>query len=328
MIPYPYNMVDMGGIDLAKVSGTVVDGLYDRIIEAANACGDLVFYNWKFAEIEIAPQHTTVLMGNPITINNAIQVTEQDVVTVHSVSPDPPDPPEPPEPPEPKVLIPLSVTDNGMYLPEDYEADGFSSVDVDVDSSSYPAVDSLVNGSLKKYSLYGANLESDSIYVDKFLNDYARVKYGSTKGTINGPGQLAQFVDITASILQSDSTFKAAFPLLSSAEYYDYVYNKTAMIEDLGLVLLGDFSQTGQATGNTLLDSITNYSAVLLQGIYQNQRTSGYNTTMLYINPSLNVQYWTGMKDRNGSYDCYVTFTDINTVSLSGNRQVIIYGMP
>ena len=33
------------------------------------------------------------------------------------------------------------------------------------------------------------------------------------------------------------------------------------------------------------------------------------------------------MKDRNSSYTCNVTFTDANTCSLSGNKQVIIYGI-
>ena len=49
---------------------------------------------------------------------------------------------------------------------------------------------------------------------------------------------------------------------------------------------------------------------------------------MLYVAPVLGNAYWAGMKDRNSSYDCNVTFTDANTVSLSGNRQVMIYGVP
>jgi hypothetical protein len=50
--------------------------------------------------------------------------------------------------------------------------------------------------------------------------------------------------------------------------------------------------------------------------------------TMLYINPQLNTVYWAGMKDYNSSYDCRVTFTDDTHCNLSGNRQVIIYGLP
>lgn len=123
MIPYPYNMVDMGGIDLAEANGTVVEGLYAKIVEAANACGDVVLYNWKFAGIEIAPQHTSILLGDPIIINGVVQVTEQDLVTVPGINPDPPPPP---------VLVPLSVTENGQYSPVDYDADGFNAVTVAV----------------------------------------------------------------------------------------------------------------------------------------------------------------------------------------------------
>lgn len=158
MIPYPYNMVDMGGIDLAEANDTVVEGLYAKIVEAVNACGDVVLYNWKFANIEIAPQHTQILLGaGALTINTLIQVTEQDVVTVLGIAP----PPPPVVPVEPlnvsengvynatppasgfnpvtvavpsKVLVPLSVAENGEYDPSDYDADGFNIVTVDVES--------------------------------------------------------------------------------------------------------------------------------------------------------------------------------------------------
>lgn len=154
MIPYPYNMVDMGGIDLAEANDTVVEGMYAKIVEAVNDCGDVVLYNWKFAGIEIAPQHTQILLGvGVLTINTLIQVTEQDVVTVLGIAP----PPPPVVPVEPlnvsengvytatppasgfnpvtvavpsKVLVPLLVTEDGEYDPSDYDADGFSYVTV------------------------------------------------------------------------------------------------------------------------------------------------------------------------------------------------------
>lgn len=157
MIPYPYNMIDMGGLDLAEANDTVVEGLYAKIVEAVNDCGDVVLYNWKFAGIEIAPQHTQILLGvGALTINTLIQVTEQDVVTVLGIAP----PPPPVVPVEPlnvsengvynatppasgfnpvnvavpsKVLVSLSVTENGEYDPSDYDADGFSSVIVNVE---------------------------------------------------------------------------------------------------------------------------------------------------------------------------------------------------
>ena len=128
MIPYSYNMVDMGGIDLVEVNGTVVPGIYEKIYDATNDCGDVVLYNWKFAGIDITPQYAQILVGDPIVINGVIQVTELDQITIVGVGP------EPPEPPTPVVLVPLVATENGTYDPVDYEADGFSSVEVDVPS--------------------------------------------------------------------------------------------------------------------------------------------------------------------------------------------------
>jgi len=154
MIPYPYNMVDMGGIDLAEANGTVVEGLYAKIVEAVNACGDAVLYNWKFASIEIAPQHTQILVGeNSVLINSVIQVTEFDEISIIGLDPPTPvggivpleatenrtytavPPVEGFNPvvvnvpfPDPPVLVSLTVSEPGTYIPSDYDADGFSSV--------------------------------------------------------------------------------------------------------------------------------------------------------------------------------------------------------
>lgn len=127
MIPYSYNMVDMGGIDLAEANGTVVDGLYNRLAIARNACGDLILYNWKFAEIEIAPGICNTLdEGTSILINGLIQVTEQDEVTVLGIAP----PPPPIEPVEP-----LTVTQNGVYEAAPPYS-GFNPVTVNVPSGA------------------------------------------------------------------------------------------------------------------------------------------------------------------------------------------------
>lgn len=126
MIPYSYNMVDMGGIDLAEANGTVVPGIYARISEAVNACGDVILYNWKFADIEISPQYTSILTGNPLIINRLIQVTELDVVTVLGISP----------PPPPIVPVePLEVTENGTYIASP-PFSGFNPVTVNVQQNT------------------------------------------------------------------------------------------------------------------------------------------------------------------------------------------------
>lgn len=120
MIPYSYNMVDMGGIDLAEANGTVVPGVYEKITEAVNLCGDLILYNWKFADINIAPSACTVLQqAHSILINGLIQVTELDQITVIGL------------PPPIVPVSPLNATENGTYEATP-PASGFNPVTVDV----------------------------------------------------------------------------------------------------------------------------------------------------------------------------------------------------
>ena len=121
MIPYSYNMVDMGGIDLAEANGTVVQGLYSNIVEAMNLCGDVILYNWKFANIEIAPSACSVIQeSNAILINGLIQVTELDQVTIIGL------------PPPIVPVVPLTVHDNGEYVAS-APVSGFNPVVVDVE---------------------------------------------------------------------------------------------------------------------------------------------------------------------------------------------------
>lgn len=120
--------------------------------------------------------------------------------------------------------------------------------------------------------------------------------------------------------------FDTITPMYSGGyEYNTYIYS-TSKISDWNLTLLHDASQGADAV--ELSSSIYNFSGVILQGIYQKNRTSGYNTTLLYMSPALNTQYWAGMRDRNQSYTCYVTFTDSTHATLAGNKQVLIYGIP
>lgn len=130
MIPYTYHMVDMGGIDLAEANGTVVPGVYERITEAMNLCGDVILYNWKFAGIGIVPSAYAILQQtNSILINGMIQVTELDEITVIAI--------EPPIGP----VEPLEVTENGVYEAEP-PASGFNPVTVAVPERQ-PAIESI-----------------------------------------------------------------------------------------------------------------------------------------------------------------------------------------
>ena len=123
MIPYSYNMVDMGGIDLAEANRTVVPGVYERITEAMNLCGDVILYNWKFAGIEIVPSACSIMQeSDSILINGMIQVTELDMITVLGIAP------------PPASVVPLLANQNGTYVPEP-PANGFNPVTVNVDTS-------------------------------------------------------------------------------------------------------------------------------------------------------------------------------------------------
>lgn len=127
MIPYSYNMVDMGGIDLAEANCTVVPGVYEKIVEAMNLCGDLILYNWKFAGINIAPSAYNVLQQvGSILINGLIQVTELDQITVIGL------------PPPLVPVSPLNADHNGIYeaVPP---ASGFNPVTVAVSASPLEA---------------------------------------------------------------------------------------------------------------------------------------------------------------------------------------------
>lgn len=117
---YEFNMVDMGGIDIATVNGTVVEGLYNKLLEGMDACGNLILYNWKFAEIEIVPSACSILIEDEaIIVNGTVRVSSEDVLSL--IWADPP----------PVPVSPLIVNANGIYKAEP-PASGFNPVTVNV----------------------------------------------------------------------------------------------------------------------------------------------------------------------------------------------------
>ena len=109
----------------------------------------------------------------------------------------------------------------------------------------------------------------------------------------------------------------------SNFEFYNYVTD--GLISDLGLVLLG--TNDGSGSTFTLSDTIDNYEAIVIQGLYNNTGTSGYDTTMIYVDMNENAPYWFGVKDRNASYSGNITISG-TTATLSANRRVKVYGVP
>lgn len=189
MVPYSYNMVDMGGIDLAEANGTVVPDVYGKIVEAMNLCGDLILYNWKFAGINIAPSVYTVLeQASSILINGLIQVTELDQITVIGLPPPivPVSPLDAIEnglyeaaPPAsgfnpvrvavpPPVITPLIVSSNGDYMvPEG--VDGFNPINVHVEVEGLVSINHNLYTYTPNVTAQGAMSAGFSFTVDKEL---------------------------------------------------------------------------------------------------------------------------------------------------------------
>ena len=221
----------------------------------------------------------------------------------------------------------VSITQNGTV-----DVTSYASAAVNVPNTYAPADEGKVvsSGALVAQTARASAITANGTY-DTTTNNSVTVNVsGGGGGGTTVPADVAKFVNDYASKHQLAVTVQASGNIDISgaqAEYSGYIYGNTTMITDLDLVLLGDFSQDGKSTGNVLTDSIANYQGVVLQGVYQRQRQSGYNTSIMYLQPALNTAYWTGMKDRNIIYDCNVTFTDNTHCSLSGNKQVIIYGI-
>lgn len=285
MVPDKFDMVDMEGVDLLRVQGIPLEGIYDKLVESITLCRYQCLYNWKFNDILIPPTYVEMEVGEDeeVIVNFGITVTPDDIIHLQTIEPGPAEP----------VIVSLFVEENAVYnVPSG--VDGFNPVTVDVPQPS-PVIQSL---SVTENGTYTSPAGVD----------------GYSPVTVNVSGQI------------SENLLDYMSDLQYGAEYASYIYG-SSKIEEWNLELLADTSQA--ATDSVeLLSSINNYSAIVLQGIYQSNRTSNYNTTSLYTPILLNHSYWAGMKDRNATYTCMVTFIDSTHATLTGTKKVLIYGMP
>lgn len=118
--PKIYNMVNLGGIDLATANGSEVPGIYQKITDALTSDHIEVFYNWKFADIVLPPSKVVidVSVANQYTINEEILIKSDDTVGIIGFIRIP-------------VIVPLTAEENAVYnIPTG--TDGFGPVTVQV----------------------------------------------------------------------------------------------------------------------------------------------------------------------------------------------------
>lgn len=129
MVPDKFNMVDMEGIDLIESQGSVVTGLYQKLVDSTAQCRYQCLYNWKFDGIIIPPTYVEMTATDEsISINGGVSVDVNDVVHIDSIE-------------IPSVIEALSVSENGVYTaPEG--VDGYSPINVSV-AAPPPVIEAL-----------------------------------------------------------------------------------------------------------------------------------------------------------------------------------------
>lgn len=135
MVPDKFNMVDMGGIDLIMMQGETVPDLYQRLVESIAQCRYQCLYNWLFDGVQIPPTYVQLEIDEDtgdVCINEGVSVTEDDIIHIYSIE-------------NAGILVSLSVTENGTYLPEE-GVDGFSEVSVSVPAPTLEEISVTENG--------------------------------------------------------------------------------------------------------------------------------------------------------------------------------------
>ena len=211
--PKIYNMVNLGGIDLATANGSEVPGIYQKITAALTSDHIEVFYNWKFADIVLPPSKVVidVSVANQYTINEEILVKSDDTVGIIGFIRIPVIIPLTAEenkvyeiptgadgfgpvtvnvPPPPPSLVSLNVTENGFYEPPTGE-DGFSEVTVNVPDIPPVLTELTVNAN-------GVYIPASG--VDGFSEVTVNVPEYPDKPSIPSEYQEVEYLDFTPSV--------------------------------------------------------------------------------------------------------------------------------
>ncbi len=168
MVENKFNLIDFNGIDLATSQGSVIEGLYQTLVDSISNERYPVIYNWKFSEIDIAPSYVELTLDfDGVKINDLIIVSQEDVLTIPSLTVEP-------------ILQSLAVTENGVYTPET-GVDGFNEVSVNIPpsvpdyekitpeffglSALFISSTSVIQDSAKNQAIFLAELTADSSYV-------------------------------------------------------------------------------------------------------------------------------------------------------------------
>ena len=118
MIPVLYNMVNLDGLDISELNGSVVSGIYQKVTSAISEDRVAIFYHWYYAGIIIPPAYVNIddSVSNRYVVNGAIVIQSDDRVSTIGNVP---------------VVDTLSVVENGTYTPPS-GVTGFDTVTVNV----------------------------------------------------------------------------------------------------------------------------------------------------------------------------------------------------
>ena len=230
-----YDMVDVGGLDLADIVGKTYIGLYNKLLAAMSSEYDTVLYNWYCAEILLPPADVTLEIDsdNFISINGIIFIRPNDTVFIPSM-----------------VVIPvieqLAVTENGTYIAPS-GVDGFSPVTVNVEQVQpvFETLSVIENGTyypetgVDGFNQVTVNV-STPVITDFLCPGYDEVSSDSEFGSlVSGMGQ-------PRAECAMGSKFKNWWGSANNSQHWIKIKLKTASV--ISQIRFANFWQSGSST--------------------------------------------------------------------------------